>query len=238
MFKLKTNHIYGRNPVKEALLADRVKEIFLTDNFSHREILDLISKKHIKTTIVSRRELDQSIDGVHQGVVADIKEYQYSSYEEILKQCQNKKDAIILILDGINDPQNFGAILRSADVFDVSGIILSKHEQVPLNATVAKTSAGAINYVPVCAVNNLNQTIEKLKKDGFWVVASDGSGTYNYQDINYDFKVALVIGSEGQGVSKLVLKNADYVIKIPQFGHVNSLNASVAAGILLAKIRQ
>ena len=116
-------------------------------------------------------------------------------------------------------------------------ILIPKHNQVPLTATVAKTSAGAINYVPVALVGNLNQTIAKLKEEGYWVVSSDGSAKIDYQTLNYDFKVALVIGSEGQGVSKLVLANSDYIVKIPQYGHVNSLNASVATGILLAKIR-
>ena len=142
------------------------------------------------------------------------------------------------MLDGINDTHNLGAILRSCYVFDVAGIIIGKHNQVPLNATVAKASAGAINYVPVCLVNNLNQAISRLKEEGYWIVSTDGSGTSNYQDIKYDFKVVLVIGSEGMGVSKLVLKNSDYIVKIPQYGHVNSLNASVAAGILLSEIRR
>ena len=155
-----------------------------------------------------------------------------------MDRANKQEKPLIVILDGINDPHNLGAILRCGDVFNVTGVLIPKHNQVPLNATVAKTSAGAINYVPVALVGNLNQTIEKLKENGFWIVSTDGSGSYNYQDLKYDFKVALVIGSEGQGVSRLVLNNSDYVVKIPQFGHVNSLNASVAAGILLAKIRE
>ena len=152
--------------------------------------------------------------------------------------CSTFDKSIIVILDGINDPHNLGAILRCCDVFNVSGVLIPKHNQVPLTATVAKTSAGAINYVPVALVGNLNQTIEKLKEEGFWIVSTDGSATIDYQSLKYDFNVALVIGSEGQGVSRLVLKNSDYVVKIPQYGHVNSLNASVATGILLAKIRE
>ena len=145
---------------------------------------------------------------------------------------------MLLILDGIEDPHNFGAILRSADIFKVSAVIISKHNQIPLNSTVAKTSAGAINYVPVCLVNNLNQAIDKLKAEGYWVVSSDGNADTYYTDLKYDFKTALVMGSEGFGGSKLGLKNSDYSIKIPMHGKVNSLNASVAAGILLANIRK
>lgn len=230
--------IYGRNPVKEALRSKRVKTIYLANGFSNNEILSLIDENHISVTYKSVKELDSMTQGVHQGVAAIIRDYEYYSLESILDRANKQEKPLIVILDGINDPHNLGAILRCGDVFNVTGVLIPKHNQVPLNATVAKTSAGAINYVPVALVGNLNQTIEKLKENGFWIVSTDGSGSYNYQDLKYDFKVALVIGSEGQGVSRLVLNNSDYVVKIPQFGHVNSLNASVAAGILLAKIRE
>ena len=232
------NLIYGRNPIREAIRAKRVKKIHLSNSFSHADILKLIEENHLPVIYKTNNELDKMVDGVHQGIIAEIKDYEYYSFESILQAAKKKNNPVIVILDGINDTHNLGAILRSCDVFDVSGIIMGKHNQVPLNATVAKSSAGAINYVPVCVVNNLNQAIAKLKEEGYWIVATDGSGNINYQDLKYDFKVGLVIGSEGLGVSKLVLKNSDYIVKIPQYGHVNSLNASVAAGILLAKIRQ
>lgn len=230
--------IYGRNPVKEALHSNRVKTIFLANGFSNNEILSLIEERHVFVTYKTTKELDSLCGGVHQGVAAIIRDYEYYSFESILDKASKQEKPLIVILDGINDPHNLGAIIRCADVFNVTGILIPKHNQVPLNATVAKTSAGAINYVPVSLVGNLNQTIQKLKDAGFWIVSTDGSGNMNYQDLKYDFKVALVIGSEGQGVSKLVLSNSDYVVKIPQYGHVNSLNASVATGILLAKIRE
>ena len=232
------NLIYGRNPIREAIRAKRIKKIYLSSSFSHEEILQMIKDNHLPVIYKNNNELDKMVDGVHQGIIAEIKDYEYYSLEYILDSANKKEKPVIVMLDGINDTHNLGAILRSADVFDVSGIIIGKHNQVPLNATVAKSSAGAINYVPVCLVTNLNQTISKLKENGYWIVSTDGSGNINYQDLKYDFKVVLVIGSEGNGVSKLVLKNSDYVIKIPQFGHVNSLNASVATGILLAKIRE
>lgn len=238
IMETKNNVIYGRNSVKEALHANRVKSIFLTPKFSHKEILDLIKEKNVKTTFKSNDELDSLCDGVHQGIIAFIKEYEYVSLEHILKLAKSETKPLIVILDGINDPHNLGAILRSCDVFKATGLLIPKHNQVPLNATVAKTSAGAINYVPVALIGNLNQTISKLKEEGFWVVSTDGSGTINYQDLDYDFKTVLIIGSEGQGVSKLVLSNSDYIVKIPQYGHVNSLNASVAAGILMSQIRE
>jgi 23S rRNA (guanosine2251-2'-O)-methyltransferase len=232
------NLIYGRNPIREAINSKRAKKIYLSNSFSHTEILKLIEDSHLPVIRVNNAELDKMCNGVHQGVAAEIKDYEYYSFESILQIAKKKSNPVIVILDGINDTHNLGAILRSCDVFDVSGIVMGKHNQVPLNATVAKASAGAINYVPVCLVNNLNQAIAKLKEEGFWIVSTDGSGNINYQDLKYDFKVGLVIGSEGQGVSHLVLKNSDYIVKIPQYGHVNSLNASVAAGILLSKIRQ
>ena len=233
-----SNLIYGRNPVKEALRSKRVKSIYLIRGFSNGEILKMISDAHVEVKEISNKELDSMCDGVHQGIAAAIKDYEYFSLDSLLDRAKKVEKPLFVILDGINDPHNLGAILRCCDVFNVTGVIISKHNQVPLNATVAKTSAGAINYVPVCLVGNLNQTIEKLKENGFWVVSTDGSGTTNYQDLKYDFNVALVIGSEGEGVSKLVLSNSDYIVKIPQHGHVNSLNASVATGILLAKIRE
>ena len=232
------NIIFGRNPVKEALRSNRVKTIYLANNFSFGEIISLIENKKVPVITKTSQELDAMCNGVHQGVAAFIKDYEYFSLDSVLERAKKQEKPLILILDGINDPHNLGAILRCADVFNVTGVIIPKHNQVPLNATVAKTSAGAINYVPVVLANNLNQVIERLKKEGFWVVASDGSGQTNYQDLKYDFNVALIIGSEGKGVSKLVVQNSDYVVKIPQYGHVNSLNASVATGILLAKIRE
>ena len=231
------NIIFGRNPVKEALRANRVISIAMTDSFNDAEIIKLINLQRIKVSTISSGELDNKTRGVHQGIMATIKPYEYLDLNSLIKVSKNNKVPVIVMLDGINDPQNMGTILRSCDVFGVSGVIISKHNQVPLNATVAKTSAGAINYVPVCLVNNLNQAIETLKENGFWVVSSDGSAKMSYGDIDYNFPCVLVIGSEGEGVSKLVLKNSDYIIKIPQMGHVNSLNASVAAGILLSKIR-
>ena len=232
------NLIYGRNPVKEALRSKRVKAVYLLNGFSNNEVLSLVNENHIQPQYKSIKEMDSMCDGVHQGVAAVIKEYDYFSLDSILERAKKLERSVLVILDGINDPHNLGAILRCCDVFNVSGVLIPKHNQVPLNATVAKTSAGAINYVPVALVGNLNQTIAKLKEAGYWVVSTDGSATIDYQTIKYDFNVALVIGSEGQGVSRLVLNNSDYIVKIPQYGHVNSLNASVAAGILLAKIRE
>lgn len=233
------NTIFGRNPVKEAVKSNRCLRVYLTNSFNDKEILSLLKEHHVPQFIKTREQLDTiSQNGVHQGIIAEIKPYEYCSLESILKKIKIEDNPILVMLDGINDPHNMGAILRSCDIFGVAGVIVGKHEQVALTSAVAKTSAGAINYVPVCEVSNLNQTCELLKQKGFWVVSSDGSADKNYFDVKYDFPTVLIIGSEGKGVSQLLLKNSDFVIKIPMYGKVNSLNASVAAGILLANIKR
>lgn len=231
------NYIYGRNPVEEALKAGIVKNIIISENFKDNQILLLIKEKGVSFKRVNQGEINRLCPGVNQGIIAEIKPYQYHSLEELIHLGKKEERPILVMLDGINDPHNFGAILRCCDIFGVTGIIISKHNQVPLNSTVAKTSAGAINYVPVCSVNNLNNTIKQLKDSGYWIVSSAGSASTNYQDLTYDFPIVLVIGNEGDGVSQLVLKNSDFIVKIPMYGKVNSLNASVAAGVLLARIK-
>ena len=233
------NLIYGKNPVIEAINTKKALKVFLVYNFSDQKVLNLIKENKLSVVNVSPSEMEKMANGgVHQGLAAELKPYQTVSLEEIIAKAKKKEKKIIVMLDNIEDPHNLGAILRSADVFEASGVVLPKHNSVSLNATVAKTSAGAINYVPVAVVNNLNQAIKQLKEEGYWVVSTDGSATISYSSLKYDFPVVVVIGSEGKGVSSLVLKNSDYVVKIPQFGHVNSLNASVAAGILLAEVHK
>lgn len=233
-----SNIIYGRNPVKEALRAGRVLKVYAASGFSDKEINPLFEQYKPYIKVISNNELLQKANGgVHQGIVAEVKPYEYLDLDEIIRRSRKQEVPVIVILDGINDTHNLGAILRCCDVFNVSGVLLPKHNSVQLNSTVAKSSAGAINYVPVAQIGSINQTLQKLKDNGFWIVSTDGSAKISYTDIKYDFPVALVIGSEGKGVSPLVVKNSDYVIKIPQYGHVNSLNASVATGILLSRIR-
>ena len=232
------NLVYGKNPVIEAIRAKKALKVFVVNNFNDQKILSLIKDNKLNMVSISPIEMDKMCNGVHQGVAAELKPYQTVSLEEIIAKAKKKEKKVIVMLDGIEDPHNLGAIMRSADVFEASGIILPKHNSVTLNATVAKTSAGAIYYVPVAVVNNLNQAIKILKEEGYWVVSTDGSADISYSSIKYDFPVVVVIGSEGKGVSSLVLKNSDYIVKIPQHGHVNSLNASVAAGILLAEVHK
>lgn len=232
------NIIFGRNPVYEALKSSRVLRIYLNKSFVDEKITNLAKSKNVPLIRAEQHELDNySSNGVHQGVVAFIKPYEYQSLDKVLLDAQKDAHPILVLLDGVVDPHNLGAILRCCDIFGVNGLLIGKHDQVGLNATVAKTSAGAINYVPVVQIGNINQTLEKLKKAGYWIVSADGNCDKSYADITYDFPTVLVIGNEGSGISKLVLKNSDFIVKIPMYGKVNSLNASVAAGIMLSRIR-
>ena len=237
MDKKMDNLIFGRNPVKEALRHNSVISIIMSDTFKDGDILKLIEDSSLSIKRVKQSELNKLCPGVNQGIAAVVKSYEYHSLEEIIHKGKKQDRPIIVMLDGIVDPHNFGAILRCCDIFGVVGVVISKHNQVPLNGTVAKTSAGAINYVPVVAVSNLNNAIRTLKEAGYWIVSSSGNATTNYQDLKYDFPTVLVVGNEGDGVSQLVIKNSDYLVKIPMYGQVNSLNASVATGILLSRIK-
>lgn len=233
-----SNLIYGRNTVIASLKENQVKTIYLQDHFSNKEILSLISEKNIKTIYLPIDEMNKKAKfGNHQGIIAVAKDYQYVSLDEIITEANKKENPLILILDEIEDPHNFGAILRSADAFSVDGIIIKNRNQVNANSTVAKVSTGAINYVKVAMVSNLVSAINKLKDAGYWVYSSDGSAKEDYSKLDYNGKTVVVMGSEGRGISRLVLDNSDFKIKIPMTGHVNSLNVSVATGIILAMIR-
>ena len=233
-----TNLIYGRLPVLNCLEVSRVKSVFLLNNFSDKAILSAISQRGLTPKYLDLDSLNALVhNGNHQGVVVETFPHEYSSLDEILASSRGKKQPLILILDEIEDPQNFGAILRSADAFGVDGVIIKSKNQVPLNWTVAKVSTGAIEYVKVAQVSNLNNVLRTLKDEGFWIYAADGSGNSDYNKMDYRGSVALIVGSEGRGISQLVMKNSDFIVKIPMSGHVNSLNVSVSTGILLSRIR-
>ena len=232
------NYIYGRLPALNCLHVSKVKNVFLQHNFSDSNLLSAIAEKNLMPKYVDLETLNKmSHNGNHQGIIVETYPHEYSSFDEILKSVKDKEQPLILILDEIEDPHNFGAILRSADAFGVDGVIVKSKNQVPLNSTVAKVSTGAIEYVKVAQVSNLNNVIRALKDNGFWIYAADGSGKDDYQKVDYSGPVALIVGSEGRGISQLVMKNSDFIIKIPMIGHVNSLNVSVSTGILLSRIR-
>ncbi|MFA6754974.1 MAG: 23S rRNA (guanosine(2251)-2'-O)-methyltransferase RlmB [Bacilli bacterium] len=230
--------IIGRNAAIESLNANRVNCLYLVIGFKDERILNLAKVKNIKINYVEKSVLDSMAHkGVHQGVVADVKPFKTYSLTDLIYSRSNDKKSVIVMLDELNDPHNLGAILRSCDIFDVTGIVYKKRGQVSLNDTVAKTSAGAINYVKCCEVTNLSQSIETLKKAGYWVVGLAGEATQDLKSMPNDVPLVVVIGSEGNGISRLVREHCDFLVKIPMFGHVNCLNASVACSIVLYQIR-
>lgn len=233
-----SNLIYGRNPLLSYLGNGKVKKVYLQKGFSDAKILAAIKKEGLNPTYLDNNAMNSlTKGGAHQGVAAEIAPFEYSSLKEIIDSAKKKEKPLILILDEINDPHNFGAIIRSCDAFSVDGIIIKNRGQVAVNMTVSKVSTGAINHVKIAMVSNLSNAIKELKDNGYWIYAADGSGKDDYQKQNYDGPTALIMGSEGFGISRLVLENSDIIIKIPMTGHVNSLNVSVATGIILSRIR-
>ena len=234
--------VEGKNPIKELLVSGAtINKLYVQNNLRDglsNQIIKLAKEAKIRIDFVSKEFLDRKSEQKrHQGFICDTVEFKYCEIQDILNFAQEKNEApFIVVLDGIEDPHNFGAILRSADAFGVDGVIIKNRNQVPLNMTVAKVSTGAIEYVKIAQVSNLVLAIKKLKENGFWIYAADGSGKDDYQKLDYSGAVALIVGSEGRGISRLVLDNSDFIVKIPMVGHVNSLNVSVSAGILLSRI--
>ena len=235
------NRLEGRNAVLEALRAGRsVDKIYVQLGSSDGPIQTILREATKHDTIVSfvaKERLNQmSETGNHQGVIAMAASYEYVSVEEILARAGEKGEApFLFLLDGIEDPHNLGAIIRTANLAGAHGVIITKHRAAGLTATVAKASAGAVNYTPVAKVTNLTNTIEQLKKEGIWFVCADMGGTRMY-DLDLRGPVGLVIGNEGEGVSRLVREKCDFIASIPMKGDIDSLNASVAAGILAYEI--
>lgn len=230
--------VAGRNAVLELLKGGRsINRLMVAEGAgegSMREILALAKEQGILVQTIGRGKLDALAPGIrHQGVLAQVPPVPYAELEDILAAAQEKGEPpFLLLLDELADPHNLGAILRTADAAGVHGVLIPKHRSCPLSATVAKTSAGAVEYVPVARIGNMVQTIKRLKKDGFWVAAADMDGQVYYQ-ADLTGPLLLVIGSEGQGVGRLVREQCDFVVSLPMVGKINSLNASVAASILM-----
>ena len=233
--------IEGRNAVIEAYRSGKtIDKIFILDDCQDRPIMTIkreAKKNGSLIKFVQKERLDQiSETGKHQGVIAYAAAYEYAEVEDILKNAQEKGEPpFIILLDNIEDPHNLGAIIRTANLAGAHGIIIPKNRAVGLTATVARTSAGALNYTPVAKVTNLTKTIEELKKQGLWFVCADMGGTQMYQ-LDLKGPIGLVIGNEGEGVGRLVKENCDLIASIPMKGNIDSLNASVAAGVLAYEI--
>ena len=231
--------IVGRNAITEALKSGRsLNRLWIANGDregSVKEILGLARDRNIKAEFVDRTKIEKLAAGHrHQGVMAWVAPVEYAELEDILAAAEEKgKEPFLLLLDELEDPHNLGALLRTADAVGVDGVLIPKHRSCPLSATVAKTSAGAVEYVPVARIGNIAQTLKKLKEKGFWVVGADMDGTVDYSESNMTGALILVVGGEGHGVSRLTKENCDFVVRLPMIGKINSLNASVAGSILM-----
>ncbi len=221
--------VYGKNVALEYLDSEKtVKRVYLSDSFNDNEIKDLINRRHINVKHLSKHDMDRKCSGLHQGIILDVEDYQYQELDTIL----DKESALVVMLDHIEDPHNFGAIIRTCEAAGVDGIIIPSDRSVEVNATVIKTSVGTTEKVNIIQVTNLVNTINELKKNGYWIFGTDMDGT-DYTTLDYRGKTCIICGNEGFGMSNLVKKNCDFIASIPMNGTVNSLNASVATGIIL-----
>lgn len=228
-------YIYGKNVLKEKINSnENISKVYLSSRFNDKGIINLLKDNNIKYSFVPNSYLDRKVNGLHQGVVIEIDEVKTYLLDDVISHI-DKEYPTIVVLDHLEDPHNFGAIIRTCEALGVDGIIIPNDRSVGINGTVVKTSAGAISHIKIIKVANINTTILKLKEKGYWIVSTDMKGT-NYSEIDYKMPVCLVIGNEGRGVSKIVIKNADYIACIPMVGKVNSLNASVSTAIILSEI--
>lgn len=239
--ELNENQLEGRNAILEVLRSGRdIEKLYVAKGNVEgtiRRIVAMAAEKGVVMQEVSRQKLDSmSMTKNHQGVIALVSAHDYVEVEDILAVARERgEDPFVLLLDGITDPHNLGAILRTAECAGVHGVIIPKRRSVGLNATVGKTSAGALEYMPVARVTNIVQTMEYLKKEGLWIACADMKGLDHF-DTNMKGPLALVIGSEGDGVSRLVKEKCDFTASIPMYGKISSLNASVAAALLMYEV--
>lgn len=238
--------IYGRNAVIEALRAGRfVKQLLVTSEVLKKdnELKKFIQDKSIAHEVVDPKKIKQmvqqryNLSGQLQGIVAEVAEYEYFELDDILNKTKRQsRPAFMLMLDGLEDVHNLGAILRTAEAIGVDAVVVPKNGSVGLNATVARLSAGAIEYVPVVQVGNLNRAMDKMKKAGIWFVGTDASESSDYRAVDMTMPVCVVIGSEGRGMSRLVKESCDFKVHLPMVGKITSLNASVAAALLMYEV--
>ena len=236
------DQVEGRNAVLELLESDRdINKIFISDGEKHgsiNKIIALAKEKKVLINEISKAKLKQMAQTENnQGVIAIVPPYNYCEVEDILEVAKNKKEKpFIVILDGIEDPHNLGSIIRTAETAGVHGIIIPKRRAATVNSTVAKVSAGAVEYMKVARVNNINDTINYLKENDIWICGTDMNTNKYYYEEDFKGGIAIVIGSEGFGMSRLVKENCDFLVKIPMKGNITSLNASVSAGIVMYEV--
>ncbi len=219
--------VFGKNVFNELREDTKsIKKVYIANNFSDREIIDFIKKNNISHSFMDIKKMDGMVDGRHQGIIIEINEYDYVDYKTMFN------DNVVIMLDHLEDPHNFGAIIRTCEAAGVKSIIIPKDRSVSVNGTVMKTSAGALEHVNIAMVRNLVNVIKDFQDNGFYAYAADMDGE-NYKNVDFANKVLLIIGNEGHGIARLVRENCDQILAIPQYGKINSLNASVAAAILI-----
>ncbi|MCG7343320.1 23S rRNA (guanosine(2251)-2'-O)-methyltransferase RlmB [Sporosarcina sp. ACRSL] len=233
--------IGGKNPVVEALRSGReLNKIWVAEGLNKKsigEILSLAKRSGVIVQAVPKQKLDGMLDVNHQGIIASVAAYSYAELDDLFAVAKNRnEDPFFLILDELEDPHNLGSILRTADATGVHGIIIPKRRSVGLTGVVAKASTGAIEHIPVVRVNNLSQTVEELKKEGVWIAGTDAKGSQDYRSMDATLPLAIIIGSEGKGMSRILKEKCDFLYHLPMIGHVTSLNASVAASLLMYEV--
>ncbi|PLT35353.1 23S rRNA (guanosine(2251)-2'-O)-methyltransferase RlmB [Bacillus sp. V5-8f] len=234
-------YIIGRNPVLEALRSQRdINKIWIAEGSQKgqmQQIIGIAKERQVMVQFVPKKKVDQMSDGNHQGVIAQVAAYSYAELDDLFARAEERNEApFFLLLDEIEDPHNLGSIMRTADAAGVHGIIIPKRRSVGLTATVAKLSTGAIEYIPVVRVTNMARVIDEIKERGVWIVGTDAKGKDDYRSMDGAMPIGLVIGSEGKGMGRLIKDKCDFLIRLPMAGHVTSLNASVAAGLLMYEV--
>ncbi|MBX9971442.1 23S rRNA (guanosine(2251)-2'-O)-methyltransferase RlmB [Cytobacillus firmus] len=233
--------IIGKNPVIEALKSERdINKIFIAEGSQSgqmQQVIGLAKSAGVLVQFVPKKKIDGMAEGNHQGVIAQVAAYQYAEIDDLFAAAEKKNEAaFFLLLDEIEDPHNLGSIMRTADAVGAHGIIIPKRRAVGLTATVAKASTGAIEYIPVVRVTNMARTIDELKERGVWIAGTDAKGKQDYRQMDGTMPIGLVIGSEGKGMGRLIRDKCDFLINLPMAGHVTSLNASVAASLLMYEV--
>ena len=221
--------VYGKNVALEYLESNKkIDKAFIQNNFNDFDVINKLKRRNIKIVTLNKFEMDKKVSGLHQGIILNVEDYKYSDIYDIISD----SDSLIVMLDHIEDPHNFGAIIRTCEAAGVDGIIIPSDRSVDVNATVIKTSVGTTEKMKIARVTNLNSTIKLLKEKGYWIFGTDMNGS-DYTKLDYKGKTCIICGNEGSGISKLVRENCDFIASIPMQGEVNSLNASVATAIIV-----
>lgn len=239
--EMESEIIGGKNPVLEALRAERdINKIWIAEGVQKRaivELLQLANERKVIVQFVPKKKIDGLTDSNHQGIAAAVAAYNYAELDDLFKVAESRsEDPFFLILDELEDPHNLGSIMRTADAVGAHGLIIPKRRAVGLTAVVAKSSTGAIEHIPVVRVNNLSQIVDELKKRNVWIAGTDAKESVDYRRMDANLPLAVIIGSEGKGMSRILREKCDFLYQLPMVGHVTSLNASVAASLLMYEV--